>query len=263
MDKVCNEEFDCDDRSDEHSCNLIDFGSQYTKQVPLDENGTLIVGVSVIIESITNIEEAISKIDVQLQLQIRWTDNRLKFTNLNDNYLLNIITDEEKAALWMPSLILNNTKSKTELRFDDDMAKGYVQLKKESKGKSTSASLSELFNFKTNAGRDGYLTMTKRISPRLTCSFQLQKYPFDSQECFIEVVNDKERFIYLDKVSIDFLGFDYVQQYMIHEVKFKQSTSKNAIVVSMILERQLLYIILTNLLPTILLTLVCTFCFGI
>ena len=124
------------------------------------------------------------------------------------------------------------------------MAKGYVQLKKESKGKSSSASLSELINFKTNEGRDGFLTMTKRVSPRLTCSFQLQKYPFDSQECFIEIVNDKERFIYLDKVSIDFLGFDYVQQYMIHEVKFKQSTSKNAIIVSMILERQLLYIIL-------------------
>ena len=39
MDRVCDDEFDCEDGSDEQSCKRIDFHSHYLKQIPRIDKG--------------------------------------------------------------------------------------------------------------------------------------------------------------------------------------------------------------------------------
>ena len=102
------------------------------------------------------------------------------------------------------------------------------------------------------------LLVKKRLTLKFACSFRLELYPFDTQECSIEIINNAiggGRHINLLPGTAEFLGFEYVKEYRIKSLKFVKTTS-TMVTMTITLERQLLYLFLTNLLPVVLINLV-------
>ena len=96
------------------------------------------------------------------------------------------------------------------------------------------------------------------------CEFELSWYPFDSQQCHVEIQSfgSNDQKIQLTPSQILMIGSKTVHQYEVKEPKFDYSKN-NSVVIVLKLYRQLHYIILTNLLPTILINVVCKIDFHV
>ena len=215
-------------------------------------------------------------IKIQFQVGALWIDSRLFYTNLNSNFKHNTLSEEEMEKIWKPILIFNNAEFKDEVRFLDENSVGYVKVNPGANFEY--ASLSYLQNFKWFYGIEGFvlilqkynkvlqlvlffcrtLLVKKRLTLKFTCSFRLELYPFDTQECLIEIINNAiggGRHINLLPGNAEFLGFEYVKEYRIKSLRFVK-TASTMVTMTITLERQLLYLFLTNLLPVVLINLV-------
>ena len=102
------------------------------------------------------------------------------------------------------------------------------------------------------------LVLSKSLTLDFFCEFELSWYPFDYQQCHVEIQNfgSNDQIIQLTSNQIEMIGSKTVHQYEVKEPTFNYSKN-NSIIIVIKLYRQLHYIILTNLLPTILINVVC------
>ena len=102
------------------------------------------------------------------------------------------------------------------------------------------------------------LVLSKSLTLDFFCEFELSWYPFDYQKCLVEIQNfgSNDQIIQLTSNQIEMIASKTVHQYEVKEPTFNYSKN-NSIIVIIKLYRQLHYIILTNLLPTILINVVC------
>ena len=87
---------------------------------------------------------------------------------------MNSITPSQRNALWLPSLIFENTKEVTEVYFDDELSHGMIKLKQNAKGEV--ASLNAISNTKKFAGTDGQVFNNKLFLYWQTESLHKPKY---------------------------------------------------------------------------------------
>ena len=89
------------------------------------------------------------------------------------------------------------------------------------------------------------------------CEFELDWYPFDKQNCNIEIENfgNKDHLIDLVQKQVRLQGRKHVYQYIVEKPTFVDS-GKNSIMIRIKLTRQLYFIILTNFIPIILINIV-------
>ena len=67
------------------------------------------VEVTIEISSIGDIKEINQSFEVKFSLTLKWKDDRLNYYNLNEENLANMIDDEQRQEIWIPSLVFNNT----------------------------------------------------------------------------------------------------------------------------------------------------------
>ena len=126
MDDVCDGISDCNDKSDELNCESIKFDATYTKnQSPLSledkhNKKKLSVHIDITILSVFELNEIQSWMKLQLILQVKWIDPRLKFVNLKEGKQKNILSYEQKQKLWIPALMFANNKEQLEALFGSD-----------------------------------------------------------------------------------------------------------------------------------------------
>ena len=126
MDDVCDGISDCNDKSDELNCQSIRFDATYTKNLPplsleAKRNGKkLPVHIEMTILSVFELNEIQSWMKLQLVLQVKWIDRRLKFANLKEGKQKNKLSYEQKKKLWIPSLMFANNKEQSEVAFGSD-----------------------------------------------------------------------------------------------------------------------------------------------
>ena len=126
MDDVCDGISDCNDKSDELNCQLIRFDATYSKnQPPLSLNAKrnkkkLSVHIKMNKMSVLGLNEINSLMKLQLELQVKWMDPRMKFANLKAGEQRNVLSSEQKQKLWVPSLIFANNKKKMKAAFGTD-----------------------------------------------------------------------------------------------------------------------------------------------
>ena len=100
--------------------------------------------------------------------------------------------------------------------------------------------------------------MEKFILADIMCTFDLRYYPFDNQMCEVTLTNDKyeyEPFLFKQ----DFLIYSGPQSsgiYKIKDVRFKNTINKDSLIVQIVLDRDMMNILLTNTLPTLLIVIV-------
>ena len=122
MRKRCGRLLDCDDRSDEENCNLVNLMTGYNKKNPPFsrlQNDTIVptdVKVSMRLLRIVDIDEVDHTIYFQFEIILEWNDRHLSFNNLKEEEYLNSLTDDEIQSIWLPLLVYDNTDQKETTR---------------------------------------------------------------------------------------------------------------------------------------------------
>ena len=89
------------------------------------------------------------------------------------------------------------------------------------------------------------LVLSKSLTLDFFCEFELSWYPFDYQQCRVEIQNfgSNDQIIQLTSNQIEMIGSKTVYQYEVKEPIFDYSKN-NSIIIVIKLYRQLHYIIL-------------------
>ncbi len=61
-------------------------------------------------------------------ITLRWHDPRLVFNNLDKDEKKNALNLEEKAGIWVPSLVFPNTVNRDHKRFDNDRSTATISI---------------------------------------------------------------------------------------------------------------------------------------
>ena len=99
--------------------------------------------------------------------------------------------------------------------------------------------------------------VSKSFTPEVVCKFNFMLFPFDSQECYIELFQDGTdgKFIDMKQGLLSFNGYANVNQYRL-EVPYMIKTEGNSIKILVKFTRLPYNSMLTTLMPTILINLV-------
>lgn len=109
----CDGTIDCQDKSDELNCKIIQPDDTYIKElVPMSSKGITEIEIQVKIFSIRNVEPMESKITFHFKAVFTWSDSRLKLADLSMDMSRNVLSHEDMAMIWIPQIILANTLSK-------------------------------------------------------------------------------------------------------------------------------------------------------
>ena len=115
-------------------------------------------------------------------LQMEWFDSRIKMQSLNEDMQLNVLVSKERNDPWLPIVIFNNHNKRKRLLLDDNTS---LVVRKEGNGSRNSYEDLErawVFN-----GEENPFVYERSYSIDLECDFDLRNYPFDTQECLIEL----------------------------------------------------------------------------
>jgi hypothetical protein len=129
-------------------------------------------------------------------------DWRLTFVNLKkDERRKNIIGPEEREKIWVPNLVFDNSVEDVQISNDP-----FSSLIVNDTGNSTIIFNGNLQEDKQYDGSDNGIMYSRVYKMKLLCSFEQQKYPFDSQTCFIKV--NKYNFTYKQKKTNQIVIYD-------------------------------------------------------
>ena len=138
------------------------------------------MNISLIIQSIENIEVVKMDFSVKFKLILEWYDGKITWNDLNNDKFLNIPSPDVVEKLWVPAIIFVNTEKKTETTVDE---KSRIVVEK--KGKyflSPTEDMEEIAYYK---GTENPLRYWRDFYLRFGCIFNLHNYPFDNQLCTI------------------------------------------------------------------------------
>ena len=185
MSKRCDGIFQCIDKSDEDECKLITINKQiYDKDYPprKKEGDALDVKVKFIIDAIQNVKELHMTFSSKLTLMLEWHDERILFSNLKKEDLTNLVGYDKASNIWIPPLIFNNTQE-NKMVVLDKTASLFVN----KRGEPEMAALSLINEDYFYKGSDNILSYWIDYKLTYSCVFRLERYPFDTQTCQIEV----------------------------------------------------------------------------
>ena len=138
--------------------------------------------ISATILNILDLKELEGVWKPKVEFQMEWFDSRLIMQNLKDDIQLNVLAEEEREDPWRPVIIFfNNNESK---RFLLDEKATMLVRKVEEYGKNSKTDLDAAM---LSYGSDNPFIYGRTYSIELECDFNLRYYPFDTQECFIEL----------------------------------------------------------------------------
>ena len=184
MDERCDQVIDCHDKSDERNCYLLVLEDGYNKKVApftVDRKSRelvpVMINVSTILRNVIEISEVNHIIELKFDISLKWYENRAIYRNLKRKEALNMMSDEELEALWIPYIIFENT--------DNDEAVSIVGIKSEvsisrqgSFRRSEPEVVDEIEFFE---GKENQITMNQTHSKEFHCTYLLHFFPFDTQ----------------------------------------------------------------------------------
>ena len=205
---------------------------------------------------VLKIDEVAMLYKTQYTVNLEWLDPRIIFHNLHKDQGLNILVEEEKHKIWTPELIFDNTEQKTRTKTDKESA---VSVKREEN--YTQNTMEDVDNIYKFEGLENPLDMSRVYQTEWICDYQMNWYPFDTQNCRMTFAVTKEmnNFIRLVVNGHTYEGPVELTQYFVRNTQIFPEFLKDkqqAIVYEATLGRRLLGNLLTIFLPTILLNII-------
>ena len=184
MDERCDQVVDCHDKSDERNCYLLVLEDGYNKKVApftVDMKSRSLfpvkVNVSTILRNVIEISEVNHIIELKFDISLKWYENRAIYQNLKREEALNMMSDEELEALWIPYIIFENTDNDEAVSIEGIKTK--VSVSREGFFiRSGSDVVDEIELFEGNANR---ITLNQTHSKKFHCTYLLHFFPFDTQ----------------------------------------------------------------------------------
>ena len=192
MEQRCDQLVQCRDKSDEENCQLLVLESSYKKSVPPITavsltDSTIVpvpVTVNIVLMKVVSIEEAKHKIEFAFEISLEWTEIRATYLNLKKDTAMNSLSEGEYGQLWLPLVIFSNTDQKETTRLGTLWEwSSSVTVTRE--GRATMAGLEQLHETEFFRGSENRLTMNQTYTKEFQCSYNLVRYPFDTQVTFV------------------------------------------------------------------------------
>ena len=249
----CDGQVDCEDKSDEFECRLVEESKTYKKHLPpppQHNKSKVEVEMSIEVINMGGIDEIESKVEFQFILHMTWFEGRMNFLNLRESGRSNLET-QEMESLWVPKIVFYNTKERLKTLVDEE-ASMYVKRM----GNFTVAKNKLVFK-----GSENSLSVSRFYKTNFICDFDMAWYPFDTQKCSMDFVVDKGSQNLLDLLvhNLNYSGPLELTQYFIKKKVFLDRTDDKGmeiLYVDIYLGRRLLSIILTVFAPTVILNIV-------
>ena len=116
--------------------------------------------------------------DIKLKLQ--WRDSRIKFKDLRSEGTF--LTKHWMDRIWLPPLILSNTIGNMPILSDESIVVKII--KQGTHGYNNIVDVHERTLFK---GSENDLQLDVQYETTFKCLFELQRFPFDTQNCTINL----------------------------------------------------------------------------
>ena len=189
IDHRCDQTVHCEDTSDEKNCKLVIMEENYNKNIapftvnPLTNTVEEVhINVSANVIDIVKINEVEQTFKLKFQLILNWYDFRLIFHNLKESRIANSPSIDAVERFWIPNIIFSNTEANDVIAIDP-LAR--VTISREGAFVSSDETvLDEINIFK---GSENKITFDKVYTKTLKCIYELQLYPFDTQECTVDL----------------------------------------------------------------------------
>lgn len=145
---------------------LDEIFTNYDKKLPptYDKDGPdrqVEIEASIYVISMYSISEANMDYSMSMHLRERWVDERLRYTDVLNLTRLELDTSLFD-SVWVPDIYILNEKSSD-----------YHEV--------------TVLNKMMHVYPDGSVQLSARVTGLFSCSMHLQKYPFDTQSCFLEL----------------------------------------------------------------------------
>ena len=179
----CDNVKDCEDNSDETYCELVQVPLEYNKLDPPEPkegvDNKLIIYTKISVEQINAIDPLKMLIELTVKIDLKWTDGRLRFSNLWPNKRSAIPLEMGK-KLWIPFDYI----------IHDNAVIGKLYAKDDSRELSTRAQAApipmdpmDLYENRLYNGDENYMKISQRFRIEYQCIFNFKKFPFDTQFC--------------------------------------------------------------------------------
>ena len=208
--------------------------------------------ISVEIRDVINIFEKEGTIGFRFLLSMEWKDGRVDFYNLRNDNKRNLLSQSEMNSVWVPSLVFYNT-----LNEEQTLVDFYSNIFVDKKGDFMFADFMVIDETKKFKGTENNFKYERFYMKTFICEFNMEMYPFDTQNCVIDLrVKPKDgSFIDLVVGDIQLKRNKDLMQYMIIKYEMKALQSSN-IMLSLTLGRKVLSQMLTIYLPSALIIVV-------
>ncbi len=251
----CNKRQDCLDGSDEQDCGLVYVDSSYVKDYsPPSDNAEekFKISLAVSVYNFLKLFETDFLSAMQFQLHLSWTDGRVNFNHLTHDLQRNILTEEEKASIWIPVIVFYNTQEKL-------LSKNDIQstLLVEKRGQHRISPSSQPWKSYQYSGHENVLHYFHTYSMNFQCDFLLYSYPFDTQECYMvfSLPTNLLNLVEINLKAVDYLGEEQLSQFTVDNYYIVENFTEKELpqgsqVIKFVLKRRFLYQIVTVYIPT-------------
>ena len=177
---------------------MIDEKNYRKSWPPFSRSRKAEVKIRVDIASISKIDELNMSFDARTDITLKWVDQRINFISLSKtgNFLNKLSQDQ----IWLPPLYYSNAK--------EDASINVVHVEILRQGEPENNDVSELNEGWLFKGAENELQLVAKDELTFRCSFNLSSFPFDVQECSIDVSIPKEFRDYttLMPMEVEYLG---------------------------------------------------------
>ena len=217
------------------------------------------VNMSVILVNILDIDIVGGLLRTRHVLDRQWFDPQLSYRNLNKDYKVNLISEEEAKNMWFPNTVFYNVPSDDDIigfKFNQQHA-----LVRNPDNMFSPVGVEEIDNMNMYAGDINKHYFRGEYTTVWMCEYNMKWYPFDTQECSMQYMIAKkyQDFATLVPENLSYTGPEDLTEYTVKgSMMCKVKIGKyDGVEVRVTLGRPLISNILIVFIPCIILLVIC------
>ncbi|ROT80564.1 Gamma-aminobutyric acid receptor subunit theta [Penaeus vannamei] len=256
--KRCDLSLDCSDQSDERECNRVAVPEGYSNKLPPPniKGDPVPLYTLYVVRTIKSLDLPTFRVAIDISVEIKYLDTRLMYRNLQDDRRSNKLDNWED--VWTPSLkIVDGTQGLIDSTVHN---KGVFVFRED---KPLRDDDSTIYEDNMYSGSTNMLMFQEEQTIEFSCHFDLVMYPFDQQECYLNVeIHDYDLrlgYFVKDENGTKYLGNRHLLEYNLLWLHYQPYLDHNASHAGLELRfrNQFRYYIGNIFLPSLMLVILC------